>query len=182
MSNGNGKPTPQVDPIPPTKPGPAVAGYDFFKINALDVSASRAGTVFPEGPTLTRQEFAEDCDINVLMKRYENQDIGAIMRRAQEPVYADFAEMPQDLMGFMNFMREAENAFMTLPATVRREFDNDAAAFVDFAGDPANLDQMRSWGLAPPAPAPAPAVVAPQPGAGPPAASPPPADSTAPAK
>jgi hypothetical protein len=90
------------------------------------------------------------------MQRYENRDIGAIMRAAGEPVYYDFTEMPDTLLGYMQLMEQADNAFMTLPASVRREFDNDAAAFVDFASDPSNLEQMRDWGLAPPAPTPAP--------------------------
>jgi hypothetical protein len=78
------------------------------------------------------------------------------MRAAGEPVYYDFTEMPDTLLGYMQLMEQADNAFMTLPASVRREFDNDAAAFVDFASDPSNLEQMRDWGLAPPAPTPAP--------------------------
>ena len=139
--NGNGKVTAQ-------DPRPAVAYNDFYKTNSTPV------LWMPEGPSLTRQEFAEDCDINVLMKRFENRDIGAIMRSATEPMYVDFTEMPTDLMGYMQLMSDAEKAFMTLPATVRREFDNDPIGFVDFASDPGNLEQMRSWGLAPPAPKP----------------------------
>lgn len=132
----------------PVKPEPQYpfAEFDFF-------TPKREGTeTLFHGHSLTRQEFAAECDINNLMERYQNQDIGAIMRAAGEPVYADFSEMPQDLMGFMKLMGDAENAFMTLPAQVRREFDNDAMRFVDFASDPANLSQMRGWGLAPPAP------------------------------
>lgn len=136
----------------PTIPDPPVAYYDFNK------SVARVPTAtMPVGPSLTRQEFAEDCDINVLMKRFENRDIGSIMRAAGEPVYADFTQAPSDLMGYMQLMQDADRAFMTLPATVRRQFDNSATEFVDFASDPSNLDQMRAWGLAPPAPvAPAP--------------------------
>jgi hypothetical protein len=65
-------------------------------------------------------------------------------------MYVDFTEMPTNLMDYMAFMDGAEKAFMSLPAVVRKEFDNSAVAFVDFASDPKNLDQMRGWGLAPP--------------------------------
>lgn len=119
--------------------------YDFYKKNGTDT------TVYPDGPSMTRQEFAEECDINTIMKRYEGRDIGAIMRSDIEPMYVDFTSVPNDLMGYMEKMREAELAFMTLPASVRREFDNNALAFVDYASDPESLDQMRTWGLAPPA-------------------------------
>jgi hypothetical protein len=58
--------------------------------------------------------------------------------------------MPSDLMGTMAMLSDAETAFMSLPAQVRREFDNDPLQFVDFASDPENVPQMRTWGLAPP--------------------------------
>jgi hypothetical protein len=130
------------------------------------------------GPSLTRQEFAEECDINTIMKRYDAAGglNGLGLAPGVEPRYVDFSEMPQDLMGFMQMQHEAEAAFMQLPAQVRREFDNDPIMFCDFAADPANLDQMRIWGLAKPAPkaesppaanepAPAPASPAPAQGA-----------------
>lgn len=108
-----------------------------------------------EGPSLTRQEFAEECDINSLMARYDTHVIGGPGNLPPaEPLYADFSEMPQTLMEYMDFMKQAENSFMQLPAVVRREFDNSAMEFVAFASDPGNLEQMRSWGLAPPAKAP----------------------------
>jgi hypothetical protein len=136
----------------PVVPPPPNAFYDFNKSTAPAAAVPQDTRAFPVGPTLTRQEFADECDINVLMERYQNRDIGAIMRAAGEPAYYDFASMPNTLMGFMKLTQDAENAFMTLPAQVRREFDNDPIAFVDYASDPSNLDQMRSWGLAPPAP------------------------------
>lgn len=103
-------------------------------------------------PSLTRQEFAEECDINTIMARYNAHVIGGPGNLSPvEPMYVDFAEMPQDLMGYLEFMQNAENAFMSLPAIVRKEFDNNAHEFVAFASDPASLGQMREWGLAPPA-------------------------------
>lgn len=138
------------------------AFHDFGKSNGVN-------TVYnTEGPSLTRQEFAEECDVNALMKRYEAHVIGGPgnLQSMGPPMYADFATMPRTLLEYMDFMNMAEAQFMSLPAVVRREFDNDAKMFVDFASDPENLEQMRTWGLAPPKPVdpPAgPAVVAPVP-------------------
>lgn len=125
---------------------PEVA-HDFYKRNG-------SVTVFnTEGPSLTRQEFAEECDINTLMARYEGHVIGGPGNMsAQQPMYADFTQVPTNLLEYMLFMDEAERSFMSLPAQVRREFDNSPHMFVDFASDPENLGQMRTWGLAPPAP------------------------------
>lgn len=136
-----------------------LANNDFEKTNGLPRSAHEFRCV---GPSMTRQEFADECDINTIMARYEAH-LADPMKSIREPLYYDFAEIPQDLLGAMEMLRRGEEAFMTLPATVRREFDNSAAAFVDFAADPNNLDQMRAWGLAPPAPV----VQAPTQGSGP---------------
>ncbi|AKI26921.1 internal scaffolding protein VP3 [Gokushovirinae Fen672_31] len=116
------------------------------------------------GPTLTRQEFAEECDVNAIMERYETT--GVLPNVVGQPFYYDFTTLPTDMMSAMDVMRNATDAFYTLPAKVRKEFDNDAAAFVDFASDPDNLDQMRSWGLAPQA-KPEEPLVAPQAAPGP---------------
>lgn len=128
-------------------PDPAIAYHDFYKTNG-----GGPYLFFTEGPSLTRQEFAEECDINSIMKRYEGHDIGSIMRRDVEPQYADFTVLPTNLLEYMEQMHEAEQAFMTLPASVRRTFDNSAVEFVAFASDPSNIDQMRAWGLAAPKP------------------------------
>lgn len=103
-------------------------------------------------PSLTRQEFAEECDINTLMDRYEKSGVISHVNRAQ-PKYFDMTVMP-DLREALDVMRDASIAFAALPAKVRREFDNDAQQFVDYAQNPENIDRMREWGLAPPAPLP----------------------------
>ncbi|UDN67678.1 internal scaffolding protein [robinz microvirus RP_93] len=144
------------------------AVHDWYGSNGSNT------VVFNREPSLTRQEFAEECDINTLMKRYDAHVIGGPGNLPPvEPMYVDFAEMPQDLMGYLKFMEEAEASFMRLPAVVRKEFDNSAMEFIGFASDPGNLGQMRDWGLAPPAKVPdaSAAVKAPE-SAPPPAASP----------
>lgn len=125
-----------------------VAGFDWIKHNGL----SAADTVQEVGKfSMARQEFAEECDINTIMERY--QRTGVLPANAPEPVYYDFTEIPDDLLGVLRMMDEAQEAFMQLPAKVRLEFGNNAAEFVEFATQPSNLEQMRAWGLSPPAPA-----------------------------
>lgn len=102
-------------------------------------------------PSLTRQEFAAECDINNIMAQYEKT--GVINHYARvEPRYVDVTGVPPDFATALNILADAEKAFMDLPAKVRREFDNDAVKFVEFAQDPKNLDQLRDWGLAEPLP------------------------------
>lgn len=102
-------------------------------------------------PSMTRQEFTDECDINRLMAKYESHKF-LPNAKTQEPMYLDFCDMP-DLPTAMRAMMDAEEAFMSLPARVRREFDNDAMRFVEYASDAGNSEQLVEWGLAaPPAP------------------------------
>lgn len=104
--------------------------------------------------SLTRQEFADECDINNIMAKYKTTGVLQHIN-ATAPVYYDFSETP-DLASALAMLREADEAFMRLPATARREFDNDPTKFVMFAEDPDNLPKMREWGLAEPEKAPDP--------------------------
>lgn len=106
------------------------------------------------GISMTRQEFQDECDVNILMAKYEKQGLPFGPNSMREPMYYDFTIMPTDLQSAMNIMMDAEEAFMSLPAKARLEFGNDPVQFVEFASKSSSLDKMREWGLAPPAPAP----------------------------
>ncbi|AXH73710.1 MAG: internal scaffolding protein [Microviridae sp.] len=110
---------------------------------------------FTDTISLTRQEFADECDINKLMAQYEKTGILPANMNNDVPRYLDVVDVP-NLQEALTLLADSTTAFMALPATVRREFDNDAVKFVQFAQDPENLAQMRTWGLAPPAPEPIP--------------------------
>lgn len=98
---------------------------------------------------VTRQEFRDECDINIILARYEKT--GVINHfNTGTPQYLDVTEFPTDLATALDVMHEAEAAFMRLPAVVRREFDNDPVAFAEFAQNPDNISKMREWGLAAP--------------------------------
>lgn len=111
-----------------------------------------------EGPSMTREEFASECDINQIMARYEKT--GVINHySSREPQYMDLGDVP-DLQTALNVLQEGTDAFMRLPASIRKRFGNDPHEFIAFSEDPANLGELRNWGLAKPAPVePAPARV-----------------------
>lgn len=104
-------------------------------------------------PSMTRQEFAKECDINVLMAHYEKNAVMPPVN-GREPAYFDASTVP-DFREALDIAREAQDAFMRVPAATRKELDNDVHRFVEYAQDPANLEQMRKWGLAEPAVVPA---------------------------
>lgn len=99
----------------------------------------------------TKTEFAAETDLNMLMKRY---GANAFMGTAPlNPRFLDDDDRP-DLQAAMQLMIDAEASFNSLPAVVRKEFDNDAVKFVEFATNPDNLDKLREWGLTAPVEAP----------------------------
>lgn len=105
-------------------------------------------------PSLTRQEFAEECDINFLMKRFEKTGELPPMQAAGR--YLDISEFgDMDLQRALNVLNDAEMAFASLPPEVRREFDNDGFKFVQYVeaagADPEKAERLRAWGLAKPA-------------------------------
>lgn len=99
----------------------------------------------------TRQEFKKECDVNEIMRRFKAT--GIMPAAGGTPKYLDCAAVP-NFQDAMQMLIDAENAFMRLPATVRKEFDNDPHEFVRFAQDDANIGKMREWGLAEPEKAP----------------------------
>lgn len=104
-----------------------------------------------DGMSLTRQEFADECDINNIMARYENSGmLSHLQAPNREPMYVDAWEIP-DFRSAMDMMNVANAAFMSLPASVRREFDNDPALFVEFVenrhSDEKATAKLKEWGL-----------------------------------
>ena len=101
------------------------------------------------GPSLTIQSQTDDADINILMERFGIT--GKMPENPHIPQYGDF-EGISDYRTAIEAVRIAQESFMTIPAKVRAEFDNDPQRFLEFMGDPANLEKARSMGLAKPAP------------------------------
>lgn len=102
-----------------------------------------------EDPTRAQQQFKEDADINVLVQRFGITGQMPVMDRI--PMQGDFSGVT-DYHSALNALIAADEKFMQLPAEVRSRFDNDAGKFLDFTSNPENLGELRSMGLAKPAP------------------------------
>ena len=100
-------------------------------------------------PTMTQQQFKTECDINHIMAQYEQTNLlvdPLVSRNAGEPLFGDFSEMP-DLMTAQNKLIEAQELFMSIPSRIRKEFDNDPLAFVEFCQNPDNEAKLREYGF-----------------------------------
>ena len=86
------------------------------------------------GPGRTKQSFKDATDINKILNKY--QKTGTLSHLAKyAPVYGDFSDMPDLLTANSRFV-EAERIFSELPSEIRKEFNNDPAAFFRYAGAP----------------------------------------------
>lgn len=99
----------------------------------------------PLGPSMTKQSMSAECDINNIMKRYEkNKIIDHVSIYKGD--YGDFI-LEGDYHEHLNSVIAADAAFATLPALIRRRFDNDPAAFLGFVENSDNHAEMVEMGL-----------------------------------
>lgn len=100
-----------------------------------------------EGGSLTHQSMKAECDINNIMRKFEKT--GVLEHRNRfEGNYGDFTGIPTDYHEAMNAVIAAGDMFLTLPAKVRRRFQNDPGNFLEFVSDPDNADELVKMGLA----------------------------------
>lgn len=101
------------------------------------------------GPSLTSQEFKDDCDTEKILQRYSNAGL-PLPSVAVEHVYKDCTDM-RNLQEHLNnsraLLEQAEEGFMMLDAKIRRKFDNDVAKMAEWLADPENDEESRKLGL-----------------------------------
>lgn len=102
-----------------------------------------------EEPSLAIQAFKEDCDVNIILDRY--MKTGELPQTRQQGIYADISEIP-DLTQAIQIVKSAEDAFMSLPAKTRLEFENDPRKLLHFLQDPKNEQRGIELGLIEPKP------------------------------
>lgn len=105
-----------------------------------------------EGKTL--QQFRDECDVNLIVKRYGDPRLfeeamkaqNAIANITNPPKYGDFSELP-DLQQAMQAVKEAEAMFMSLPSDVRSRFDNDPVKLAEFVQHEKNIPEAIKLGI-----------------------------------
>ena len=106
------------------------------------------GLVFSE-PSMTKQSFKDECDINVILARYENTGMyydPLTTRGSRAPLFDDFTAVP-DYMDAQNFVIEAGEMFNALSSRIRKRFNNSPAELLEFLADSANVSEAISLGL-----------------------------------
>lgn len=94
---------------------------------------------------ITKQEFKDESDINNILTQYKKTGIiNNIMQ--QQPIYSD---LPDDLdyQNSLHITSQASEAFDTLPATVRRYFQNDPQQLLAAIGNPDMRTTLEELGV-----------------------------------
>lgn len=98
----------------------SLRGYD---VKAASVASSNPGG----GESLVQQHFAEDADINVIMRRFKVT--GQMPFGSAQGVYGDFTEIT-DYESAVGKIERANQMFMRLPPEVREKFKNDPGEMI----------------------------------------------------
>lgn len=98
-----------------------------------------------KGKSMTKQSFKDEVNINKIIKKYNKTQI-LQMAENFEGQYGEFDS--KDFADAMNVVAKANTLFEQVPSEIRAKFRNDPGAFIDYATDEKNRDQLVSWGLA----------------------------------
>lgn len=120
-----------------------------FKVNYGD--NVHPGLTFPDPQKypmekVTKQSFKDECDINVIVKRYRTTGILPEIIK-QNPQYGEFADVPS-YQEAQEIYLKANEQFMSLNSHVRDRFGHDPGKFLEFATNPKNAEEMIKLGLA----------------------------------
>lgn len=137
-------------------------GFDMSKLNKDNVfpkvrttynfnakAWSNANGLACLDPSRTVQSQKDEADINVIVRNFGVT--GKLPTGVRVPSYGDFSGV-SDYREAIHAVREAEQAFLAMPSSLRNQLDNDPQRFLEWCADRGNLEEMRKLGLAPPAP------------------------------
>lgn len=131
------------------------SAYNYDMNKAGDESALKCADA-----TLAKQSFADECDINTIVRRFHLT--GELPQNVRMPQYGDFTGI-NDFHTAVNAIALANEAFDKMPADIRARFHNEPGEFVAFCMDDKNRDEAVKMGLVPPAPPKAPEPLPPPP-------------------
>lgn len=112
----------------------------------MDAASDEAGISFVGTESRTQQQFAEEADINTIVRRFGLT--GQMPENIGFPEYGDFSEV-HDYQTSLNILREADEAFLRIPAEIRARFANDPQQLLEFLHDGNNRDEALKLGLIP---------------------------------
>lgn len=115
-------------------------GYNYDRSQAsLD-----SGLFCPESEAVVQQQFAEEVDINTIVRRFGLT--GELPDEVRVPMSGDFTDV-MDYKSALDAVRAADAGFMELPAELRARFENDPQRLMMFMADDKNRAEAIALGL-----------------------------------
>lgn len=99
----------------------------------------------PFSPSKTQQCFADECDINEIVKR-PNLGINPFSQPTTTFSFGDFIDV-KDFQMSQNIMAKAVSDFERLPSKIRDRFQNDIHKFYEFVSDSKNVEEGIKLGI-----------------------------------
>jgi len=97
-----------------------------------------------EDVSLTKQSFADECDINTIVRNFGLT--GSLPDNYKPPQYGDF-EGVADYQSALNAVIAADDAFMLMPPNLRERFHNNPQHLIEFLASENNYEEAVSLGL-----------------------------------
>lgn len=98
--------------------------------------AVRCDLNIPVSARIVKGSFADECDINRIMSKYQRTGILPDVSKLGQ--YLDVSNVT-DYASALNMVSDAQDLFDALPAHIRQDCYNDPAVFLDRATDPSWL-------------------------------------------
>lgn len=104
------------------------------------------------GPTKTQQQFKDETDVNLIIKKYKKTgEFSHVSKKVGQ--YVDVSSVT-DYLSMRQQVIDAENAFMELPSDIRKRFRNSPHELIVFLNNEQNYDEAVKLGLIDEKPAP----------------------------
>lgn len=98
-------------------------------------------------PSLTQQQFKDECEIESLLKAHNLSQVMGIMNNYnQQPLYGDVSEIP-DFHVSQNHLARATEYFEGLPSDVRSRFNNSLSEFLITLNNPGAREALTEMGV-----------------------------------
>lgn len=115
-----------------------------FNYNTMDASDEAA--LRCEDLSLTQQNQKEEADINTIIRRFGLT--GHLPENPRMPSYGDYTGIGT-YQEALNAVKQADAAFMALPAEMRYRFENNPENLLQFIADDNNREEAERLGLVP---------------------------------
>jgi len=125
--------------------------YTINKDGKKVYGISKDSQVYSEhyfGQSQTQQQFREECDINLVLKRYgaHHDYVPDQVNHALEH-FRDLSIAPQDLTEAYQVIDQAHEAFMDLPADLRRIVNDSPSVLLELSSSDEGLAKLANAGF-----------------------------------